>query len=72
VIQIDIDQFSSRHEEFKKHPNQELKYGLNLLTTKPIYRDRYKKFIGPLVYHPSPATWEKAIQTVVLMGKKWL
>lgn len=72
VIQIDVDQFGNRHEEFRAHPSQELKYGLNLLITNPIYRERYKKFIGPLVYHPSPATWEQAIQTVVYMGNEWL
>lgn len=72
VIQIDVDQFGNRHEEFRAHPSQELKYGLNLLIMKPIYRDRYKKFIGPLVYHPSPATWEEAIKTVLQMGDNWL
>ena len=72
VIQIDVEQFSNRHKEFKEHPHQELKYGLDLLITKPIYKDRYKKFIGPLVYHPSPPIWEQAIQTVVHMGREWL
>lgn len=72
VIAIDVDQFSNRHKEFKEHPYKELKYGLDLLITKPIYKDRYKRFIGPLVYHPSPATWEQAIQTVVDMSSEWL
>lgn len=72
VIQIDVDQFSNRHKKFKEHPHQELRYGLDLLTTKLIYKDRYKKFIGPLLYHPSPATWEQAIQTVIHMGSEWL
>lgn len=72
VIQIDVDQFGNRHEEFRDNPRQELKYGLNLLTTKLTYKERYKKFIGPLVYHPSPATWEQAIKTVLDMGNEWL
>ncbi len=72
VIQIDVDQFGRRHQEFREHPCQELEYGLSLLITRPIYKERYKKFIGPLVYHPSPATWEQAIQTIVHMGNAWL
>lgn len=72
VIQIDVDQFGNRHTEFKNNPRQELKYGLMLLTTKSIYKERYKKFIGPLVYHPSPATWDQAIKIVLDMSNEWL
>ena len=72
VIQIDVDQFGSRHKEFRENPSQELKYGLNLLVTKAIYRERYKQFIGPLVYHPTPATWDEAIKTVLRMSDEWL
>lgn len=72
VIQIDVDQFGNRHEEFRGNPSQELKYGLNLLVTKPIYRAQYKQFIGPLVYHPTPATWDEAIKTVLRMSEEWL
>ena len=72
MIQIDMDQFGNRHEEFRENPSQELKYGLNLLITKLIYKERYKKFIGPLVYHPSPATWDEAIKTVLHMSDEWL
>ena len=72
VIQIDVEQFGNRHKEFREYPSQELKYGLNLLITNPIYRERYKKFIGPLVYHPSPATWDQAIKTILHMSNEWL
>ena len=68
VIQIDIKQFGNQHEEFRNNPYQELKYGLKLLIENPNYSDRYKKFIGPLVYHPTPATWNEAIKTILNMA----
>ena len=72
VMRIDAEQFGNRHEQFRENPIQELKHGLNLLIKNPIYKERYKKFIGPLVYHPTPATWDQAIKTIIQMADEWL
>lgn len=72
VIQIDVKQFGNQHEAFRDNPNKELMYGLKLLTENPIYKDRYQRFIGPLVYHRSPTTWEHAIKTIVNMATECL
>ena len=72
VIQTDVKQFGSQHEAFQKNPHQELQYGLRLLMENPIYSERYKKFIGPLVYHQTPATWDQAIKTILSMAAVWL
>ena len=76
VIHIDKQEFSRQHEEFRIEPENELRYGLQLLNEQPIYKERYNKFIGPLVYHPSPPSppsppgWEAAIASVVKMTEE--
>ncbi len=72
VIEIDREQFSSQHKNFLNNPYKELQYGLQLLTNQTVHQERYEKFIGPLVYHPSPASWDEAIETVLKMATAWL
>jgi len=72
VIQTDVEQFGRQHEAFRRTPHQELRHGLSLLLKNHHHELRYEKFIGPLVYHPSPARWDEAIQAVSLMSSEWL
>ena len=71
VIETDKLQ-SNKHPEYIDNPVKELQYGLELLKTQSIYKQRYDQFIGPLVYHPSPATWEEAIASVEKLAQIWL
>ncbi len=64
VIKIDRDQFGNQHKEFKDDPRTELKFGLRCLTENPKYKERYQKFIGPLVYNDNPAKWDIALQAL--------
>ena len=50
----------------------ELLYGLGCLQTNPIHQDRYERFIGPLVYHDEPASWDEALQTVNELAQRLL
>jgi len=72
VIRIDVEQFGNQHEAFRRMPHQELRHGLRLLIENTQHKARYEKFIGPLVYHPSPASWDEAIATVSTMSAEWL
>lgn len=72
VIQTDVEQFGNQHEAFRDNTYQELQHGLQLLTEQAQYQKRYEKFIGPLVYHPSPASWDESIKTVLNMASIWL
>ena len=72
VIHIDLDQFGRSNTEFKNNPIEELKFGLKMLTELPLYRKRYDEFIGPLVYHPTPANWDTAINTIAQLADMWL
>ncbi|EGP21469.1 hypothetical protein [Halomonas sp. TD01] len=64
VIQTDVAQFGKQHTQFVNSSADELHYGLACVETNPIHKDRYERFIDPLVYHDEPATWNEALQTV--------
>lgn len=64
VMRIDAEQFGRQHPQFLADPVAELYHGLNCLRTNPVHKERYERFIGPLVYHDSPVLWGEAVQTV--------
>ncbi|CEG59367.1 protein of unknown function (plasmid) [Legionella fallonii LLAP-10] len=72
VIQIDLEQFGNQSPQFKSNPMAELQHGLRLLVNDPIHQERYKRFIGPLVYNPETAAWQVAIDTIARFAKAWL
>lgn len=72
VIEMDKAQYANRHPEFIDDANAELRYGLSILINQPHHRDRYDKFISPLVYHRSPAKWGEAIVSVEALAEHWL
>lgn len=72
VIEIDKVQFGNQHQEFVNDPNAELRYGLSLLIDQAHHQERYKQFIGPLVYHPSPATWDEVILSLQSLADHWI
>jgi len=67
VIDTDVKQFGSQHPEFKKRPIDELLFGFKQLKIDPVHQQRYKTFIGPLVYHPKPASWDAAFTSLQKM-----
>lgn len=66
VIQIDATQFGNQQHEFRQNPIAELKFALRHIQTEDHYKERYRDFIGPLVYHTAPVSWEQALNTFVL------
>lgn len=65
VVQMDSEQFGRQHPQFLTEPMAELHHGLDCLRNNPIHKERYERFIGPLVYSESPVTWDEAFQTVI-------
>ncbi len=72
VIQTDAAQFGTQHTHFLADPVAELLHGLECLRTHPIHQARYERFIGPLVYHEAPASWDEALQTVIKLAHQLL
>lgn len=64
VIAIDVEQFGNQHPEFREDPIAELRFGFEQLKQEPVHQQRYKDFIGPLVYHPDPVDWNTAFATL--------
>jgi hypothetical protein len=69
IVNKDVAQFGIRHAEFKYDPMKELLYGLNILTTNVKYKNRYKIFLGLLIYNTNPPSWEQGIDTLYLLSK---
>ncbi len=72
VINIDRKQFGNQHPEFMDDAIAELKYGLSILIEQPLHKDRYERFVGPLVHHPAPADWKEAIKSIQILADHWL
>jgi hypothetical protein len=72
VLKIDQLKFGNQHPELANDGNKELLYGLFILMEQPSHSERYKKFIGPLVYHPSPPRWSEVISSLQALAKHWL
>jgi hypothetical protein len=72
VIAVDKNQFINQHPELAEDSIAELRFGLELLAEQKIHKERYNRFIGPLVYHPSPACWEDALASVQSLAACWL
>ena len=58
VIETDVKQFGNQHPEFRESPITELWFGFEQFAQNPVHQQRYREFIGPLVYHPEPADWD--------------
>lgn len=70
VIEQDAIQFGNQHPEFRRTPQDELKFGLELISAGGVFEERYKKFLGPLVYHPNPPTWEDVLTSLKKLASK--
>lgn len=72
ILNQDVNKFGMRHYEFKNAPIGELLYGLNILTSEAKFKNRYKSFLGPLVYNSNPPSWEQGIEYVYDLSKSLL
>lgn len=72
VITIDVDQFGNQHPEFRANPVDELLFGFESIMQNENSSDRYANFIGPLVYHPNPPTWDTALNSIETLVERLL
>jgi predicted nucleotidyltransferase component of viral defense system len=59
-IKQDIERYGNQHLEFCTSPIEELKLGLYELGRNPIYRERYQKFVAPMVFGQVQIGWDEA------------
>jgi predicted nucleotidyltransferase component of viral defense system len=58
VLQEDIKRFGSQHTEFVAEPKQELQLGLQELEENPVFRERFKDFVTPMVFNTEPPDFD--------------
>lgn len=71
IILTDAKQFKNQNPEYAANPAKEINRSLDLLRTKPIWRDRYYDFIESMVFNPDLATdYDKAINVIADLSKR--
>lgn len=61
AIANDVKRFGNQHIQMINSPIDELRFGLELLTSDTKYQDRYKSYVEPMVYAENPVAWDDAI-----------
>jgi predicted nucleotidyltransferase component of viral defense system len=67
IIEIDVQRYGNQHTEFVASPADELRYGLDLLASKPIHEQRYTQYLVPMVYAKNPVEWKDAFGTFEIL-----
>ena len=71
VVLTDAQQFKNQNPEYAANPVEEINRSLDLLRTRPLWRERYQDFIENMVFNPSLATdYDKAINVIAELSKK--
>lgn len=61
IISNDARQFRNQHPEYSFNPGSEIQLSLELLKNKPLWKQRYQKFIEEMVYDNTPALEYEAV-----------
>lgn len=70
VMEIDVKQFGNQVPEYRDDPIRETTKALLALTKFPQYAQRYKNFLGPLVYANNPPVYEEALESVYRIARQ--
>ena len=72
TISLDVKRFGNQHPQLVNSPFDELKFELNLLSEKPNFRERYNKYVTPMVYNINPVTWDEALRVFTKLASEVL
>ncbi len=61
AIELDVERFGIQHRQMIESPIDELRFGLQLLTSDPKFEERYNSYVSPMVYAESPVNWDDAL-----------
>ncbi|HGT2644511.1 TPA: nucleotidyl transferase AbiEii/AbiGii toxin family protein [Legionella pneumophila] len=71
IVINDAQQFKNQHPEYADNPSEEIKQSLELLKSKPEWKERYQEFVETMVFdNESALEYEKAITTIDQISKK--
>lgn len=56
VIQDDIDRYGRQHPQMVENPINELLFGLEEINSNPLYQERFKEYVLPMVFGDEQVT----------------
>ena len=60
TITKDAERYGNQHLQMRKSPIAELRSGLEEIGENPIYEERYREFVIPMVFGTNQVSWEQA------------
>jgi hypothetical protein len=71
IVLTDAQQFKNQNPEYAANPAEEINRSLDILLTKPLWRERYQDFIENMVFNPDSApAYDKAINVIADLSKR--
>ena len=71
IVLTDAQQFKNQNPEYAANPAEEINRSLDILHTKPLWRERYQDFIENMVFNPDLAPdYDKAINVIADLSKR--
>jgi hypothetical protein len=61
VIEADVEQYGNQHPQLVESPFEELNFGLEQLIHNEQFKERYERYVSPMVYTDHPVTWQDAL-----------
>lgn len=72
AIELDVARFGNQHPQMVESPIDELRFGLQLLTDEPKFKERYIRYVNPMVYAESPVNWGEAFAAFTKLANEVL
>jgi hypothetical protein len=71
IVLTDAQQFKNQNPEYAANPAEEINRSLDILRTKPLWRERYQDFIENMVFNPASAPdYDKALNVIADLSKR--
>ena len=62
TIAKDANRYGNQHSQMHEEPIAELRLGLGEIGKNPIYKERYEKFVIPMVFGETRVSWKQAFE----------
>lgn len=71
IVLTDAQQFKNQNPEYAANPAEEINRSLDILRTKPLWRERYQDFIENMLFNPDSAPdYDKALNVIADLSKR--
>jgi Nucleotidyl transferase AbiEii toxin, Type IV TA system len=71
IVLTDAQQFKNQNPEYAANPAEEINRSLDILRTKPLWRERYHDFIENMIFNPDLATdYDEPLNVIADLSKR--